>query len=290
MRFWKYILLTALLPLACIQGHGQNVLPGITIRKFNDRVIISWLNEYSESLSNISIQRSYDSNRHFITIGSVLNPMNRENGFSDYQPPYDRMYYRVLITFEGGKYTYSESMRPEPDTEIGPAYTIHYRWQYVPPPVEEIPLQTDTFTSIKTNPIKDIPTAAIPVTPPAPPPVATPPPLPVKPIVPEIPKEHTKEATYPSQRIYTSKDNSIILDLPDASNKRYTVKFFDETDKEIINLSKIQEDFLILEKVNFIHSGWFYFELKEGNNLIEKNKIFIPKDVKPGENGRNGKN
>jgi hypothetical protein len=211
--------------------------------------------------------------------------MNRENGFSDYQPPYDRMYYRVLITFEGGKYTYSESLRPEPDTESGTAYSIRYRWQYVPPTESEVPLNIDTAISIIPIPAKEIPTVSVP----SPPPPAVPA-APVKQNAPDITKELPKEAAYPSQRIYVSKENSVILNLTDADIKKYAVKFFDETGKEIINLGKIQEDFLILEKVNFIHSGWFYFELKEGNNLIEKNKIFISKDVKPGENGRNGKN
>lgn len=288
MRFCKYILPAVILLLTFTVSRGQKVLPGVTIKKFNDRIIISWLNDYTQPLSNISIQRSYDSNRHFITIGSVLNPLNRENGFSDFQPPYDRMYYRVLITFEGGKYIYSESVKPEPDAQNEPS--IHYSWQYVPPPVNEIPAQTDTFTSVITNPVKDFPQPAVIVKPVTTVPVTPPPPAPVKPAVPNIPKEHPKEAAYPSQRIYTAKDNSIILDLPDAIGKRYSVKFIDETGKEIIHLNKIQEDHLILEKVNFIHSGWFSFELKEGNTVVEKNKIFIPKDVKPGENGRNGKN
>ena len=35
-----------------------------------------------------------------------------------------------------------------------------------------------------------------------------------------------------------------------------------------------------MEKVNFLHAGWFYFNLYENNNLIEKSKFFIQKEAK----------
>jgi len=35
---------------------------------------------------------------------------------------------------------------------------------------------------------------------------------------------------------------------------------------------------LTLDKSNFIHAGWFKFELYEDGQLKEKNKLLIPKD------------
>jgi hypothetical protein len=50
--------------------------------------------------------------KNFSTIGTVLNPLNLENGYPDLTPPYDRMFYRVTITFENGEYEIGRSARP----------------------------------------------------------------------------------------------------------------------------------------------------------------------------------
>ena len=86
--------------------------------------------------------------------------------------------------------------------------------------------------------------------------------------------------TYPSRRIYTGKDNNIIISLPLAETKKYTIKFFDENETALFDLNKITETYLIIERVNFLHAGWFYFEVYENGKLIEKNKFQIAKEGK----------
>ncbi len=94
--------------------------------------------------------------------------------------------------------------------------------------------------------------------------------------------------TYPSKKIFTAKDNGVVIHLPEAAEKKYSIKFFDEQENMVFELTKLQEEYLIIEKVNFGHSGWYHFELYESGTLVEKNKIFIPKDVKSSNNGRYG--
>lgn len=84
----------------------------------------------------------------------------------------------------------------------------------------------------------------------------------------------------PSSRIYTGKDNNVIISLPDADKKNYALKFFEENGTLVLEIPKIKESFLTLEKVNFSHAGIFNFELFEEGKLIEKHKFYIPKDVK----------
>ena len=62
-------------------GYAQNSLPEISIKGFQNKVIISWLNDYEKPVTDIFIQRSFDSLKNFTTIGSVLIPQNKENGF-----------------------------------------------------------------------------------------------------------------------------------------------------------------------------------------------------------------
>lgn len=84
----------------------------------------------------------------------------------------------------------------------------------------------------------------------------------------------------PSKYIYTSKFNNVIISLPNPENKKYRIKFFDENYKFLFELNKITEPYLVLEKVNFTHSGLFNFELYDDSRIIERYKFFIQKDPK----------
>ena len=85
----------------------------------------------------------------------------------------------------------------------------------------------------------------------------------------------------PSNHVYTGKDNNVIISLPDNSKKKYSIKFYEENGTFLFELKKIPESYLTLDKVNFIHSGLFNFELYDNRIIIEKHKIYIPKDGKP---------
>lgn len=82
----------------------------------------------------------------------------------------------------------------------------------------------------------------------------------------------------PSSRVYTGKDNNIIISLSNTSRNKYSIKFFEPTGNELFEVKRIPEDYLILDKVNFGHSGLFDFELFENGVLIERHKVYIPKD------------
>jgi hypothetical protein len=261
----KYKFLFLFICVSAIQYvSAQEVLPKITVRDFNGKIIVSWQNAYNVPVTNISIQRSYDSSKNFSTIGSVLNPQNLENGFADDKPPYTKMYYRVFISFEGGSYLFSSTSRPV---------------KVIPPKKEITQDNTDTTSNAedKTDSSDN------------------------KLTVPRFPwlvngskdssgtyskidsaliKKEPEIITYPSQRIYTGRENNLVIHLRDASSKKYSVKFFDETDSLLFELTKLKEEYLIVEKVNFVHSGWFHFELFENGKLLEKNKFFIGRDGK----------
>jgi hypothetical protein len=85
----------------------------------------------------------------------------------------------------------------------------------------------------------------------------------------------------PSKLVYTGRDNNVIIDLPDAKNKKYSIKFFEEDGSPIFELKKITEPWLTLDKVNFLHAGLFNFEIYSDDVLVERHKIYIPKDGKP---------
>jgi hypothetical protein len=80
--------------------------------------------------------------------------------------------------------------------------------------------------------------------------------------------------------IYTGKDNNVIINLPEATTHKYSIKFFDDKDDPVFEVRSVPEPYLILDKVNFIHSGWFNYTLFDNGILLEKYKIFIPKGGK----------
>lgn len=238
----KYILFFIAFTLSAV-AKAQQVLPDITVKNINGKIVVSWQNQYTIPATTINIQRSYDSLRNFSTIGSVLNPENKENGYADENPPYNKMYYRLFISFQGGSYILTKPARPVKESQQSVSDSTSA--QHVNP-------FEDSSINIPPNPTPNINTPVI-----------------VKPVI-----------TYPSRRVYTSKDNGVILHLPDAPLKKYTIKFFDDQDNMIFELTKLKEEFLIIEKVNFGRSGWYHFELYDSGELVEKNKFFVPKDTK----------
>lgn len=94
----------------------------------------------------------------------------------------------------------------------------------------------------------------------------------IKPFVP-------KEVYRPSTSIFTDREGNVLIQLPDYAVKKYSVDLFDEKGRRLFTIEQIMESPLTIDKVNFLQSGWYRFELKEDGKMKEKNKFFIPKDL-----------
>ncbi|MDQ2719165.1 MAG: hypothetical protein M3Z26_05325 [Bacteroidota bacterium] len=199
---------------------AQDTLPKITVSQLGKKVLISWLNTYTY-ITTINIQRSGDSLKNFVTIGTVLNVKAVSNGFLDQKEfiP-STQYYRLFISFEGGNYIFTESHRPAKDTNNITPDIINY-------------------------------------------------------------SQPVKTWFVPSKHVYTGRDNNVIISLPDASRKKYSIKFYEDNGTLLFELKKIPENYLTLDKANFIHAGLFNFELYENSIIIERHKVYIPKEGKP---------
>lgn len=269
---------------------AQEILPGITVKNFSGKIIISWRNQYPLEIKTLNIQRSFDSLKNFSTIGSVLTPQNAENGFVDEAPPYNKMYYRLFISFEGGDYIFTEAARPVKD--IPPPQPLFTQETVVDPfrkadmtrqPLKEAKKEPGMIVEKKTDPAEKEKRAAVSKKDKKGKELLTKNSKTKKETAPSIEGEEESNANddatgYPSRRIYIARDNNLVISLKNADNRKYSVKFFDEGNKFLFELNRIKENFLIVEKVNFLHSGWFYFELFENGKLIEKNRFFIPRD------------
>jgi len=301
-RLWVLVIFV----LVMNQASGQDTLPQFSVTtRGNNKIIIGWVNGYPK-VTQISIQRSLDSTRNFKTILTVPDPSIPQNGFVDTKATSNFMFYRLFIVLDSGKFLFTKSTRPRWDSSkqvVQPAIkpsvpnkqvqisanlnekdrqelkeTLQGIQKDEEKPAEEVKPEklftikkrdTILFTVSESNfkafrdslvyktkdtlVFKNIDTILI------------------KPFVP-------KEVYKPSIFVYTSKDGNISIVLPDAMVKSYSIKFFEEDNSPLFEVKQIKEASLVLDKANFLHSGWFRFELYEDGKLKEKNKFFIPKD------------
>ncbi|NCT95114.1 MAG: hypothetical protein GXC72_11865 [Chitinophagaceae bacterium] len=89
-----------------------------------------------------------------------------------------------------------------------------------------------------------------------------------------IPKPVWKPSVY----VYTNTQGYLIIALPDAMQAHYRIVFQEMDGSTLFELKKITETELIFDKTNFLHAGWYQFELYKDGVLKEKNKFFLPRD------------
>lgn len=272
-----------------VQVFAQDTLPRFTlIAKPNNRNVISWTNPY-RSLSQIGIQRSPDSTRNFKTILTVPDPSVKQNGFADTKAPAPNMFYRIFIVLDSGKYFFTNSKRPvfdssgtagEPfliddnqrvrlsdslssrevrkikeDPRPEKMYVIKRREMYINVPEINFRKFRDSILYNTKDTMMYVSVDSII-------------------IKPFIPREIYRASKY----VFTEKFGNVMIVLPDAATKKYSVSFFEENKKPLFEIKEVRASSLTVDKSNFIHSGWFWFELFEDGKLKERHKVFIPKD------------
>jgi hypothetical protein len=289
-----------LLLLSGISVDAQDTLPKFTVKNKSGKIILSWTNNYP-SIKQISIQRSSDSIFGFRTILSVPDPKATNNGFLDSKAPDTLLYYRLFILLDSSHYLFSKALKPEKDTVVIVAAP--------PPPQADSAAAVITNTRVinQANVEKDAPKMRDNVKQP----------FKDKPVVIEtiiyIKRRDSvvgqitdrvykkfrdsvlnktrdtliiksfdtiviKPAYRPSSYVFTDKDGNVTIALSKPSENKYSIKFFEEDNSPLFELQEVRESPLTLEKTNFQHAGWFYFEIYENETLKERHKFFIPRD------------
>ena len=242
---------------------AQDTFPKVSVKNINKQIIVSWKNNYGAKISYINIQRSKDSLKGYRTIGTVLNPLNKENGFVDGKTDSTNYFYRVFVAFTGGTYFFSKAQKPLIDT-IRKKVAAPLEIAIVEPEAElPLPSLPPTLPQIKKGTkVKEEEELII------------------------FRKFHPKRIPIgfiPNKFIFTDKDNNLVIKLPDAEKENYSVQIYNINEKLILEIKKIKESFLIAEKVNFMHIGWFYYHLYNDGILLEKYKFYIGKEGRIGQ-------
>jgi hypothetical protein len=239
--------------------HAQESLPNITVNSFNGKVVVSWLNDYDKTVTDIFIQRSFDSARNFTTIGSVLIPRNKENGYPDNTPPYDHMYYRVSIVFEDGSYALGHPTKPSRFIsdlpEINVTDTLLKKTAGAIVGLDFSLLKTkETGMISKEEEIK------------------------VKKVEQVFSPETLLKNT--ASMVMMNRYNQLNIQVPDTGIHTYMMKIFDENDQLVFEIKKMVLSGFVLEKYNFKKSGNYSFEIYEDGKLWRKNRFVISREAR----------
>jgi len=81
-----------------------------------------------------------------------------------------------------------------------------------------------------------------------------------------------------SQYIFTNSKGYVTVILPLVNRHKYHIIFYEEDGSEVFRIKTVKESEFILDKTDFVHAGWFSFELFEDDKLKEKNKFFLSRE------------
>lgn len=256
---------------------GQDTLPRFSVINRNGKIILSWVNHFP-LVKQISIQRSSDSLKNFKTILTLPDPSSITNGFLDNNAPNDSSFYKLYILLDKGEYIFSKPQKPH---------------KYVPPVIVKMPKtnlpENDKISTSKstTSLEKTVPDslanrgneiAAG---------------SPTKSYQPESTAVATDkkrsdglkanqlnvsrpETFSPSSFVFTNPYGDITIVLPPDRLNNFKIRFFDTSGKPIFEINQVRASYFTVDKSNFLHAGWFNFELFEDGILKEKNKVRIP--------------
>lgn len=252
---------------------GQDTLPNFTVVERGEKVTISWSNPFS-NIIQLNVQRSFDSIRHFTTVYSAASPQLPQNGFTENKMPTNRIFYRIFYVLEGGAYFFTPAKRVGfPSTFSTASRDINNQILSNNPfdkRLVTVRLKDSIYQQIPANNFRQFRDSILRQTKDTL--------FALNDSLVLIKQYLAREAWRPSLYIYANKDGLINISLPLYRDRKYKIKFFEDDGRFLFDINNVRESPIILDKANFIHAGWFMFELYENDRLKEKNKFYLPRD------------
>jgi len=302
----KLAVLILILIIFLSDTNAQDTLPRFTVTtRGSNRIFINWTNAYPV-IKQISIQRSPDSLKNFKSILTVPDPTVPQNGYVDTKAGTSLLYYRLFIVLDSGKYVFSSSSRPvwdtasqvkaeptEPTTAVNGTKRVLVSEDLSEKEVQSVKEELDQTKKAPPAPLVKEKFFVV---------------VKNELVIGEVPEKQVKKfrdsiinttkdtilfraldtivinvfrpkyVYKPSTYVYTERDGNVTISLPEATHKKFAIKFFEEDKSPIFEITQIKETLLTLDKSNFLHAGWFFFELYEDGKLKEAHKFFIPED------------
>jgi hypothetical protein len=216
--------------------YGYAQLPNIEVVTASGRNIISWVSQY-DKLEKINVQRSADSSKGYVTIGTLSKPKKGNNVYADASPLAGKNFYRVEIYF-------SEEMN----------WMSNKKGVYIDSAIlasskNIIDAQANKAAANKAS--ADNPSAA-------------------------LENVQPSFVFQPSAHVYTNPlTGHINVYLENTITKRYSLSFFYPDKKEAFKIDRVAIDHLIIDKHNFNGKGTFGFVLYDAGVEVEKGFVNV---------------
>jgi len=245
-------------------------LPEFSVQKVGTgKVRIGWVNPYGTDLIQINVQRSYDSIHAYRTMFSTPSPELPANGFIDNYVEGSRVFYRIFYMLSNNAYFFSKIKKVAPgyidsslNSSLNTADSVTISLQDNNNIIAKVPytlflrFRDSVYTNTKDSLLSVGQNLVV--------------------LRPYIPKSGEWRA---SQYMFTDRFGAINLRLPNAGDKKYSLHVYEADGKtQLFLLKHITDADLIINKTNFMHAGWFIFELYEDDKLKERNRFFIQKE------------
>lgn len=215
--------------------YAQPTLPDIAVVTQGGINVLSFLNPYESGIKSIAVERSADSVVNFTTVGYVASVKKGAASFVDAHPLVGRNWYRLQIVFSSGMEWISNLNSVEVDSAA-----IANRKPL--PPSDSLQKLVNTGTVVNTAVINEIKTV-------------------------ELPK---------SQYVFTNPfTGNVNIEIQDAFKETYSLFFYDQNDKEVLHIPRINDKVVILDKRNFQTTGLFKFKLFKNKEAFDKGVINI---------------
>lgn len=260
---------------SCTQdAFAQPTLPDMASVTQNGINIITWACQY-DGVKSIAVQRSNDSNFNYITIGYVKNVKKGIQYYLDGHPKAGTNWYRVTLVFGSDLSWTSNRIKIVVDsTQIAKGNVLPSndslqglaaKFQTKKVPVsdsatgksgQKTPVVNSTLPVIKDTVLN------------APKPVIT-----IE--IPDI--ENVNAYTYIKSRyVFTNPfTGHVNIEIDDVKTSKYSIEFFDSKNIMILEVPKITEPNVILDKRNFQRVGMYKFELYKEKVKLETGFVTI---------------
>lgn len=251
-------------------------LPSFNATDKNGTTIISW-EKPPETLTLLVIQRSTDSLNGYKSIGSMPDPNTPQNGYADKGNKGLVHYYRIFYVSTNGKYYFTSSKKASaPIVEASPM--IIPKKDSISIPVKKELIFEEEKTVLADNDPDTIETIS------------------KKKLIESAftLREDTFHTRFniqlitekigpannlsPNPFLFINKENNLTLVLPETNKRKFNLQVWKEDGEIIFHMKNIKESQLLIDKSNFIYSGWFRYEISEGERVKEKGKFFINGD------------
>jgi len=243
-------------------------LPEFSVQKAGTgKVRVGWVNPYGADLIQINVQRSYDSLHGYRTLFSTPSPELPANGFIDNYVEGSRVFYRIFYMLSNNAYFFSKIKKVAPgyidsslNSSLNAADSVSVSLQ--DSIIAKLPyslflkFRDSVYVNTKDSLLAMGQNIVV--------------------LRPYIPKAGEWRA---SQYMFTDRFGAINLRLPNAGDKKYALHVYEADGKtQLFFLKHITDADLVINKANFMHAGWFVFELYEDNKLKERNRFYIQKE------------